>query len=249
MLGIGVACFAVACGSGASEPAGATPPTPFTPVMPKPPTAADLKCGGVSLPSEVQVRMGVPFIYKALGGIADVYAPKAGSQTAACPAVIVLPPGCSLSADVTWVGRLLAAHGYVALVASAVIVGNNNVPICAEVASAALDFLKSAANPFRAVTDTALAGGVGYSQAARVLVLLQSQDPRFKAIVAWDNLPKSDLADQGSPSCAGDPGISITPRAPALGLASERCDVAVLGVEAKKPASTRGVRTGCLPWK
>ena len=238
---VGVSFLAVACGGGGHAPTAAPPSAPpvapITPNAPSPSTPPNLSllnCGGRSARGDVQFRRNVAFPFQNIGGIADLYAPKEGSLSAACPVIVVLPPGCSVRSDVTWVGPLLAAQGYVVMIASAEIVGGDNVPICAAMASAALDFLASTANPFRASTDTSRAGGVGYSQAGRVLVLLQNQDRRVKAIVAWDNLPKSDLPDQGSPSCARDPGVRIAPRAPALGLASEICNVAALGIDAKK---------------
>jgi dienelactone hydrolase len=236
----------ISCGgSAATSPSAGSPPSggpvsPLPPTPPVPPNLAFLACGGVSAPAEVQVSLNVPFP-RATGGVVDLYAPKSGTQTAACPVIVVLPAGCSIKQDVTWVGPLLASQGYVVMVVSAVIQSDQNDTVCAGIASSALTFMASSANPYRAETDTARAGGIGYSQAARVLVRVQNADVRFKAIVAWDNLTKSDLPDQGSPSCANDPGTTVTPRAPALGLASEQCDVSVLGPEAKK--------TGYSAWR
>lgn len=176
-----------------------------------------------------------------MNGVANLYAPKSGTQTAACPVVVVLPVGCSLKEEVTWVGPLLASQGYVVMVVSAVIEAVDNVSACARLASLALGFMASPANPYLAATDTTRTGGIGYAQAGRVLVQVQNSDVRFKAIVVWDNLTKSDVPDPGSPSCAGDAGTTITPRAPAIGIASEQCDVTVLGADAKK--------TGFAAWR
>jgi len=173
--------------------------------------------------------------------MADLYAPKLGTQTAACPVIVVLPPGCSIKQDVTWVGPMLASQGYVVMVVSAVIDSPDNYSACARIASLALGFMASPANPYRAGTDTTRAGAIGYSQAGRVLVRVQSSDVRFKALVVWDNLTKGESSDPGSPSCASDPGTTVTPRVPALGIASEQCDVTVLGVDAKK--------TGFAAWR
>jgi hypothetical protein len=197
-----------------------------------------LDCGGTSSPSDVRATFNLSFNFDvgSRAALANVFAPKAGSQTASCPAVVLMPPGCTLRSDVDWAGPLLASYGYVvAVISLASPPTGDAVAECAALASGTLDYLLSSANPYRSDMDASRVGGIGYSQAGRVWVLVQDLDLRYRAIVAWDNLTKSELADQGSPSCASDPQRVRDPRAPAMGFASEdRCNVGQVGSDAKK---------------
>jgi dienelactone hydrolase len=204
------------------------------------PTLSYQVCGGSSSPTDVRATRNQIVALRDFGVLVDVYSPKPGSQTRPCPVLIVLPPGCSLKEDVNWAGPSLAALGYIVAAVGVSPTGSFGLEMndCAVAASTVLDYLGSASNPYRSDTDTARVGAIGYSLSARTVVRLQAQDRRFKAIVAWDNLPKSDLADPGSPSCAQTHDSTVTPRAPALGIASERCVVAEVGADAK----TTGMR-------
>jgi dienelactone hydrolase len=68
----------------------------------------------------------------------------------------------------------------------------------------AIDFFNSNANPHRALLDTDRLGIVGHSLGANSVSIVQAQDKRVDAAVAWDNV------DTG-----------VTPRVPMLGMSAD----------------------------
>ncbi|MHB8466081.1 MAG: hypothetical protein ACYDH6_07510 [Acidimicrobiales bacterium] len=95
-----------------------------------------------------------------------------------------------------------------------------------------IDLLVSDANPYRREVDIHKIGAAGHSLAARAVSYAQGVDPRIGAVVAWDNLASDLNGDAGSAS-GGPPlgnliggelpgqSVPVTPRAPALGEASD----------------------------
>jgi dienelactone hydrolase len=185
----------------------------------------------------VRRTLDVPYSYQ-VGNVtftrtADVWAPKAGTQTARCPIIIVLPGGCQNKDGIAWSGPLLASRGYVVVTAT---VNQQGGPNCGEAGIGVIDFAVSGANPYITDADTTRIGAAGFSLGARALVKTQDIDRRLMAIVPWDNHALSEDGDAGSPACQNIPGIVRAPRAPAFGMASETCSPATQqgGIEAKK---------------
>jgi dienelactone hydrolase len=133
----------------------------------------------------------------------------------------LLPGGGAQIASVAWAAERLAASGYVVVVTLPASGGSTQAYHLAAVSG--IDFLQSAANPYRANTDTGRVGVAGYSLGARALSRTQAEDARVAALVAWDNLAVSENGDAGSPACQHVPGPLRAPRVPALGQASETC--------------------------
>ena len=68
----------------------------------------------------------------------------------------------------------------------------------------AIDFFESSANPARSLLDSARLGIVGHSLGATAVSIVQAQDKRVDAAVAWDNVDDS-----------------VTPRVPMLGMSAD----------------------------
>ena len=152
---------------------------------------------------------------------AQLWAPETARQTAPCPMLSVLPGGGAAIASVAWAAERLAASGYVVIVTLPSSGASTNAYHTAAVSG--IDFLESAANPYRAAVDTSRVGVAGWSLGARALTRTQAEDARADALVAWDNLAVSETGDAGSPACDNVPGPLRAPRVPALGQASETC--------------------------
>jgi dienelactone hydrolase len=86
------------------------------------------------------------------------------------------------------------------------------------------DGLNSANNPFWKYLDASRVGIAGHSYGASGVSYIGQQDPRIKAIVAWDNLGAPDPGNGlGEQPCPGDPAAR-TPAAitkPALGMSAD----------------------------
>lgn len=152
---------------------------------------------------------------------AQVWAPDAARQTAPCPMITMLPGGGADISSVSWAAERLAAAGYVVVVT--VPSSGGSVGAYHIAAMSGIDWLASAANPYRTDTDTGRVGAAGWSLGARALTRTQAEDPRVDAIVAWDNLAVRESGDEGSAACTFVPGPARPPRVPALGQASESC--------------------------
>lgn len=148
-----------------------------------------------------------------------VFAPAGASG--ALPIVSMLPGGGAQISSVEWAACALAARGYVVAITKPSSGSSTDSYHLAAVSG--IDFLASAANPFRAVADTGRVGVAGWSLGARSLTRTQAEDARVDALVAWDNLAVSEAGDAGSPACTNVAGTQRTPRVPALGQASETC--------------------------
>lgn len=137
------------------------------------------------------------------------------------PAIVILPGGGAEISSVEWAGEGLAKRGYVCVIVKPQFGGS--ATSYAQAAYASLDFLSGGANPYRSATDPRWIGAAGWSLGARALTLVQEQDARVKAIVAWDNLAGIESGDQGSPSGGfnPDPSTFRTPKVPAMGTASD----------------------------
>jgi dienelactone hydrolase len=153
----------------------------------------------------------------ALEGALFALAQPAGSL----PVVSMLPGGGAGISSVEWAACALASHGYVVVVTRPSAGASTAAYHTAAVSG--IDFLASAANPFRAASDTERVGVAGWSLGARSLTRTQAEDTRVDALVAWDNLAVSETGDAGSPACSNQPGPVRAPRVPALGQASDTC--------------------------
>lgn len=127
-----------------------------------------------------------------------------------------------------WAAWSLAGHGFVTVVPTTQDMDR------AGVVAAALDWLASADNPYRDITDNNHVGLVGHSAAAWAASQIQQSQPRIKAVVEYDNLVKNsqgyDRSNHGlmPNGCYDDPTQPhFTPVVPAMGLASDQaCFVA-----------------------
>jgi dienelactone hydrolase len=148
------------------------------------------------------------------------YAPSS-LPSSPVPVIVVLPGGGADITSVAWAGQRLASAGYIAILVKPQF--GSSVTSYASALQSAITFAGTTANPYRSVSDTSRIGGAGWSLGARALTLAQQDDPRLKAIVAWDNLATVETGDQGSPSGGfnPDPSTYRTPKVPALGLASD----------------------------
>ncbi len=106
-----------------------------------------------------------------------------------------------------------------------------------------IDWLTSTSDPELGIVNPLEIAAVGHSLGAIVVSFAQSIDKRIKAVVGLDNLSSTVTGDLGSPRCAGNISTGyITPRAPALGEASEYCST-----QQSYPASAK--ETAALRWK
>lgn len=131
-----------------------------------------------------------------------------------------------------YLGRYLGAHGYVALTVST---AGNNANDFLDAMRAMADFLRSPGNPLARYIDTTRIGAAGHSAGARATSWIQDVDhtharDHVEAVVALDNLTSNTAGDSGTyllaPQCStgidtSSPDTPITPRVPALGLASD----------------------------
>jgi hypothetical protein len=86
----------------------------------------------------------------------------------------------------------------------------------------ALQFLRSPSNPYAGSTDVDDIGLVGHSLGAAAISYVQPVDAFVKAIVGLDNIRAVREGDAGAyVHCQQPPWGPVTPRAPALGEASE----------------------------
>ncbi|MGH7822622.1 MAG: alpha/beta hydrolase family protein [Candidatus Binatia bacterium] len=189
---------------------------------------------------------------------AQLFAPPEGAFEGPRPAVVVVG-GTGAPQASQWAGRYLASRGYVVLgvspqghTRSEVVSPEPCDPVVDPFASlttwcrgyppilnldnfsdairSGIDHLLSPENPFPVLADAI--GAAGHSQGARGACLAQEEDPRIRAIVAWDNLTLDKSGDAGLATGGGPagaliagqiPGSSfpIEPRVPAMGHASD----------------------------
>lgn len=137
------------------------------------------------------------------------------------PLIGILPGGGAGMDSVEWAAQRLAANGYIAIIVKPQF--GSSVNSYALALKSVFTFASTTSNPYRAITDPNRMGGAGWSLGARALTLVQEEDTRIKAIVAWDNLAAVETGDQGSPSGGFNPSSASfrTPKVPALGLASD----------------------------
>jgi dienelactone hydrolase len=187
-------------------------------VPPTIPAATTQPCTSLGLTAR---RAGVSVPERGTGAPLEgaVFAPDGASG--ALPIVSMLPGGGAQISSVEWAACALAARGYVVAVTKPSSGASTASYHLAAVSG--IDFLASAANPFRVAADTGRVGVAGWSLGARSLTRTQAEDPRVDALVAWDNLAVSEAGDAGSPACTNVAGTPRTPRVPALGQASDSC--------------------------
>lgn len=166
-----------------------------------------------------------------LGGLRDqpvnarVYAPAEGTAGAPYPVVVQLPGGAADFDSTEWSAVRLAEAGYVVINVRPASGGSEES--YSEAGSIGLDFLASPDNPFRAESDLERVGATGWSLGAHSLVLLQDEDRRVDAIVAYDTLASQPEGDAGSlrvcQSGMIPSGTPRTARVPGLGFTIEQC--------------------------
>ena len=181
--------------------------------------------------------------------------------------VVIIDPGSEsgVQAQYQWSARELAANGYIALAVDPQGIGNSELVAYPQTVDnyidavvSGLDFIESADNPLRNNSDLERMGAAGHSLSAWAISLLQGEDLRLKAIVAWDNLASKANGDHGTTGFGGPAVISdqisstvfageptpiyplrpVTPRVPALGEANDAKPGldAMLDPETKKTA-------------
>jgi dienelactone hydrolase len=171
---------------------------------------------------------------------AVLFTPKPKPNTK-LPAVVIVPgSGPGVQSFYHWAARDLAGHGYVALAVDPQGAGRSDtfghppaldgVPF-----QQAGNFVDAFASGIAFLAKQKVAGrfGVaGHSLGARAASWIQTVDRRIKAVVAWDNLASDLQGDEGSASGGGAAAAIIggelpsdskpvTPRVPALGMASD----------------------------
>ena len=162
------------------------------------------------------------------------------------PAVAILHGLGSKQQTMWWLARYLAGRGYVALT---VTTAGNTAANFLNAMQAMADYLRSPDNPYALYVDLTRIGAAGHSAGARAASLIQDVDwwtdatkttvrpNHVKAVVALDNLTSDQQGDSGTyllaPQCtlsaeSGRPiytsglnSLPITPRVPAMGLASD----------------------------
>jgi dienelactone hydrolase len=146
-----------------------------------------------------------------------------GTSARHLPGIVILHGRGGNKCSQWWVARLLAGHGFIALVLT-VPPGADPGPAAAAEATAAakagVKFLRSASDPYRANLNGARLGLVGYSQGSLGVTATQHDLKPVRATVQYDNLRAFALGDPGGPTCAA-PSNPVTPRVPSLGVGSE----------------------------
>jgi hypothetical protein len=189
-----------------------------------------------------------------------VFAPTAIAAGVRVPAIAILHGLGGKQYSMWWLGRYLAGHGYVAVTVTTA--GNNAANVLTAMQSM-VDFLRSPDNPYAGVTDTGRIGAAGHSAGARATSWVQDNDFRqnpsghVQAVVALDNLTSDQNGDAGTyllaPQCttglytSGLKSLPITPRVPALGLASD--DNAVTCPERNVMPDPEAKKAGWSKWR
>ncbi|MEK6806379.1 MAG: hypothetical protein AABY95_07000 [Pseudomonadota bacterium] len=166
--------------------------------------------------------------------------------------VVVIAPGSiiGLQSQYHWSARELASYGYIALTVDPQGVGNSELAAYPQTADnyidavvSALDFIESPDNPLRENADTAQMGAAGHSLSAYGLSWLQGEEPRLRALVAWDYLATTATGNNGDGDqiVGGEvPGLAplrpVQPRIPAMGQSNDSGEGG--DAEAKKDAYT-----------
>lgn len=183
--------------------------------------------------------------------------------------VVVIGPGSGTGQALyyLWSARALAGQGYLALAVDPQGAGRSDVAGDPESCGAdgcpgipyqdannfvdafasALDFVESGDHPWLTKADVTRIGVAGHSLSARAAGLLQGEDERIDALVAWDNLSSDLHGDAGVSSGGGTCGALIggsvpeselvDVRIPAMGQASDSppgCDPQNSDPEVKK---------------
>ncbi len=149
---------------------------------------------------------------------ARTYIPKTGKNL---PVLSLLPGGGAGIESVEWAAKALAERGYAVIVTKPQFAGRPSSYASACISG--IDYMSANKALVQNRIDPSRVGIAGWSLGARALTLVQEQDSRVRALVAWDNLATSEAGDAGSPSPRqglGKPTVR-TPKVPALGLASD----------------------------
>lgn len=131
-----------------------------------------------------------------------------------------------------WAARLLAGHGYIAMIwtADANPLKQQAFLNGVDAMRSAIAFARTASNPYAAITDTDRIGIGGHSMGSIVTSLVQGDgDPAVRAAIASDNLRRWISGDPGAASnqCVPPVAGEVTPTVPALGFAKdETCNAA-----------------------
>jgi hypothetical protein len=190
--------------------------------------------GGLALPADAGVDVIDLMIPSGGSAIAARLFSPAGATTP-LPGLSLLPGGGASISSVEWAAVGLARSGYVVVITLPS--SGGSLAAYHQAAVSGLDFLVSSANPVRSIINANALGVAGWSLGARALSRTQEEDPRVKALVAWDNLATYETGDLGAPNCMGSsPTQRRTPRVPAMGQASDFCGPPGATPETKKVA-------------
>ncbi|MES2682155.1 MAG: hypothetical protein V4650_01440 [Pseudomonadota bacterium] len=277
--------IALACALNLAACSDSGVPSPATvPPIDTPPTTPKLVCAPISLPlvHGALTPLDVPppaydwqgnwqscevlFPSRLHGSMlhATLFAPGDLSTVRGRLPVVVIAPGSEtgVQANYHWSARELASAGYLTLTVnpqgisySELVAYQQTIENYMDAVTSSLDFMESAQNPLRGLTDTARMGAAGHSLSAFALSLMQADELRLQAIVAWDGLVKAAAGDDSSaigPSPVSDvigsftvgevPLLSaerpVLPRIPALSEVSDDGQTQNPDPELKKTAYT-----------
>ncbi|MDQ6784028.1 MAG: hypothetical protein M3063_11410 [Actinomycetota bacterium] len=149
------------------------------------------------------------------------------------PSVVLMHGIYGEQCQMWWLARYLAGAGYVTLTVTSPTPAERNASygVAIDAARSAVHFLANPLdNPFGTSTDPSNIGIAGWSEGSVVASVVQGLPDMgaVRAIVALDDLRGSFLGDSGAPVTFCSPPVraAVTPRAPALGFASDKvCDV------------------------
>ncbi|MCB0856807.1 MAG: hypothetical protein KDB57_01660 [Solirubrobacterales bacterium] len=159
--------------------------------------------------------------------------------------VVVLQHGAgetdSTICAMSWAAKYLAGHGYITEIHQAPDAAGQGGQFLNGVraTASAVEFLRSPANPYAAITDVERVGVGGSSMGSIVSSYIQGNPPvtdglsiaagldlsqlDVDAIIAYDSLRRWVTGDPGAAAneCTGDPALPVIPRVPALSFAMD----------------------------
>jgi hypothetical protein len=149
--------------------------------------------------------------------------PKKIAKGKKLPGVVLLHGRGGNDCGLWWGARLLASHGYIALVVS--MDPGADVTEASDIADVAarssVSFLRGHKDPYRRFLKRGDLGLVGHSQGSMGVSRAQSDVPHVKAIVGMDNLRAYGYDDPGGIGCSVAGTLPVTPKVPGLGIGSE----------------------------
>jgi hypothetical protein len=152
-----------------------------------------------------------------------VLRPKKIAKGKKLPGVVLLHGRGGNYCGLWWGARLLASHGYIALVVS--MDPGMDVTEASDIADVAarssVSFLRGHHDKYRRFLKRDNLGMVGHSQGSMGVSRAQSDVAHVKAIVGMDNLRAYGYDDPGGIGCAVPGTLPVIPKVPGLGIGSE----------------------------